>query len=170
MMTWMARGTMIASWLYYTFTMGFMWISGIAGSTDLFWECMGFPTNLPLPPTWTLLLGLFVSAFTVWGLGFIYLSVEKIIKADAKQDFLVLSKLLQNIATGLICFWLGYNLLTGLLPILTLMHIAPEQQPEWGWDPLNINIVFVILAISSFAIANAFKRAWLLEDENKHFL
>lgn len=166
----MARGAMIASWLYYTFTLGFMWISGIIGATETFWEGMDFPTSLPLPPTWTLFFGLFISAFTVWGLGYTYFSVEKIIKADAKQDFLLLSKLLQNIATGLLCFWLGYNLLTGFLPALILMHIAPEQQPEWGWDPLDIDIVFIILAIAFFAIASAFKRAWFLEDENKHFL
>lgn len=166
----MARGAMIASWMYYSITLGIMWISGLIGSKEYFWETLDFPTYLPLPPTWTFLCGLLVSAFTVAGLGYLYFSVEKIIKSNAKQDFLLLSKLLQNIATGLICFWLGYNLLTGLLPYIILLHIAPEQQPEWGWDPLDIDILFLILAIAIFAIASAFKRAWFLEDENKHFL
>lgn len=170
MSKWVARGAMIASWLYYSITLSFLWQSGLMGKPEAFWEFMEFPTNLPLPPAWILICGVLISIFTISGLAYTYISVEKIIGANEPQDFLLLSKLLQNISTGLLCFWLGYNLLTGLIPMLTLLHIAPEQQPDWGWDPLDIDIVFVILAAVLFAIARAFRRAWFFEDENKHFL
>ena len=39
-----------------------------------------------------------------------------------------------------------------------------------GWDPLDLDIILLIVGIVILAISQTLERAWVVEDENKHFI
>ncbi|MCF6322599.1 MAG: hypothetical protein L3J32_12650 [Rhizobiaceae bacterium] len=129
-----------------------------------------FPVNLPLPPLWTYLTGVLMTLMALGGLAFAYLSIERILRSDLHQNFSLLGNSLRNTSLGILAFWLGYNLITGLLPILFTLHLTPEQNPPREWDLVDTDTVLLIVAIAMFAISKALHNAWVIEDENKHFL
>jgi drug/metabolite transporter (DMT)-like permease len=165
-----ARLAMVASFIYYSVTLGVFWVAAFLGDQNRFWQFLEFPENLPMPPIWTYWAGILMSLIALSGLAFSYLSIERIFRSDLRQNFLLLSRAFKNTSLGIMAFWLGYNLITGLLPVLFALHLQQDQHPPLDWDPLDTDIILLIIAIAMFAISKALHHAWIFEDENKHFL
>jgi hypothetical protein len=53
-----------------------------------------------------------------------------------------------------------------------VLSLSAERPIDFSfdWDPLDIDIVFAIIAIVLLAVSQTLHRAWLAEEENKHFL
>jgi hypothetical protein len=165
-----AKTAMLISYLYYLAALSYMWIGQILGLHNDIWDIFDFPIMAESPPMWTLIIGLGVSASALYALGSAYLGVWSILKGGREQDFRKLARNLRKIAWGLLGFWLSYNILSGALPYLITIHIPDKSEFDFGWDPLDLDIVFAILGIALLAISQTLERAWIAEDETKHFL
>ena len=168
--TLIARLAMMASLAYYTLAMGIIWISALTGSTEEIWEAFDVVESAAAPPMVSILTGTLASMATLVSLAVAYWSVEKTLSGGREQDFLALAAHLRRIALGLMGFWLGWNLLTGVMPTVLTWHLPAEQVPEFDWDPLDLDIILLILAIALYAISRVLQRAWAVEEENRQFL
>lgn len=165
-----ARLAMVTSLAYYSLTLAVAWFTALLGSTEVLWDVFEVSPNATSPPVWTLLIGLAVSSITLFALGMAYWSIEKILRGGQGQNFLQLSRRLKRVALGLMLFWFGYNILSGAIPVLLTTHLPANQQPEFDWDPLDTDIILLIVGIALYAISHAILRAWTIEEENKQFL
>ena len=169
-MTIFAKIAMVLSWSYYTLFLGYHWGGQLLGLHNEIWEMYDFPVQQVSPPTWTILVGFLVSALTVLSLGIAYLSGWKILDRSATENFRFLAQKLGTMAWGLIGFWIGYNVLSGAVQLLIAVDLSSTEGFDFGWDPLDFDIIFAITGVILLAIARSLERAWLAEDEVKHFL
>jgi len=168
--TLLARLAMLASLSYYAITICFVWI--ISFLEPEFLMEVFLETTAP-PPGYAplvMVLGIAFAGLALVSLGWAYWSIEHMIRGGEQQDFLVLSARLKNTAIGLIGFWIGYNLLTGLVPALLALQLEASADFLYDWDPLDTDIVLLILGIALFAVSRSLHRAWEVEEENKQFL
>jgi len=129
-----------------------------------------FSTAGLVPPGWTLLICLLVTLVALLSLGWAYRGAWRILAGGIGQDFRALAANMRGLAWGLIGFWIGYNVLAAVLPHLIVIGLRSTDRFEFGWDPLDLDIVFFIVGIVILAISRTLERAWMAEDENKHFL
>lgn len=165
-----AKIAMTLSWLYYAVGFGQVWIGQLLGLHNEIWDAFDFPQQESGPPIWTLIVGLLVTAAGLLSLGIAYRNAWSILDGGPEQDFRNLGANLRRVAWGLLGFWLGYNLLSGAMPYLIVIEVESTRGFDFGWDPLDLDIVFVILGIVLLAISKTFERAWRAEDETRHFL
>lgn len=165
-----AKAAMALSLAYYTVTLGYIWLGQLFHFHNDVWEAFDFPVQTESPPSWSLVIGLLVSLFTLLSLAGAYRGAWAILGGGANQDFRDLGRNLRHLAWGLIGFWLGYNLLSGVMQYLIVIELPSTEGFEFGWDPLDFDIVFAITGIVLLAISHTLERAWLAEDETKHFL
>lgn len=165
-----AQIAMVLSLSYYALDLGFIWIGQIVGFHNEIWDIYDFPMQTVSPPTWTLWVGIIVSALAISSLGMAYLSVWVVLEAGAAQDFRQLGKRLQKMAAGLIGFWFFYNVLSGGVQYLIIIDLKNTTDFDMGWDPLDLDIILLITGIAILAISQTLERAWVAEDETKHFL
>ncbi len=165
-----AQTAMILSLGYYSLTLTLVWVFALLGDGEGMWEMFDLPLQSMPPALWVMVLGTLVTLFTLISLGLAYSSLNRILKGGPEQDFRYLAKRLRHIAYGLLGFWLGYNLLVGLMPYLLALSHEPPLDIAFDWDPLDIDIIFAIIAIALLAISQTLNRAWEAEEENKHFL
>lgn len=168
--TIIARLAMVMSLAYYTITLAIAWSSGLLGAPEILWEFFEISQTATAPPAWTILIGIAISAATLTALGMAYWSIEKILRGGQSQDFLQLSRRLRRMSVGLMGFWFGYNVLSGTVRPLLTMHLPLDQRPDFDWDPLDVDIILLIVGIALFAISHVLHRAWTVEEENKQFL
>lgn len=168
--TLIARIAMVTSLAYYTLTLAIAWIAGLFGAPEVLWDFFEISEKAAAPPIWTILVGVVVSIGTLVSLGSAYWSIEKILRGGQGQDFLQLSIRLRRMSVGLMGFWLGYNILSGGMRMLLTLHLPAEQRPDFDWDPLEVEIILLIVAIALYAVSHALYRAWMVEEENKQFL
>lgn len=161
---------MTISLLYYASIFSMLWLGQIFGWHNDIWEMFDFPEQTTSPPLIALLFGMFVNFGALAFLGMTYLAVWRILDGGLTQDFRDLAVRLKRIGIGLFGFWLGYNLLTGAVQHLIVIGLENTEDFDFGWDPLDIDIVFAILAVAIFTIAQTLERAWVAEEETKHFL
>lgn len=161
---------MILSLAYYTLILAMIWITSFAGDHTDLRETFDLPNQDTDPALWVVIIGIACSALTLFSLALAYWSLHKILKGGRGQDFRRLGKNMRHSAFGLLGFWLGYNLLSALIPWLFSFTIPRPTDYQLDWDPLDVDIVFVILAITLLAISQTLERAWAAEEENKHFL
>jgi len=165
-----AKFAMVLSWAYYALVLGFVWLGQLFGLHNLIWEVFDFPKQEVTPPLWVLIIGASVSVLALFSLWTAYLGGWRILNGGPSQDFRYLSRHLRKLAWGLIGFWFGYNVLSGAVPLLLVVDLSTTEGFEFGWDPLDIDIVFAITGIVLLAISRTLERAWIAEDEVKHFL
>jgi hypothetical protein len=165
-----AQIAMILSLGYYTLTLMLAWILALLGNGEVVWDAFDLPIQSTPPALWTLIIGVLFTMFALFSLGLAYWSLNGILKGGRQQDFLQLAQRLRQTAFGLFGFWLGYNMLSGLMPYLLSLSLEPPLDAAIDWDPLDIDIVFAIIAIALLAISQTLNRAWEAEEENKHFL
>jgi len=166
----LAKTAMSLSLIYYVVLLGFLWIGQMAGLHNDIWEMFDFPAQPTSPPFWTLLIGLVVTIFALVSLGAAYLAVWRILNGGRTQDFRDLAQRLRRVGLGLIGFWLGYNILSGVLQYLIVIGLENTDGFEFGWDPLDLDIIFFIIGIALLAISQTLERAWQAEEENKQFI
>ena len=169
-MNLLAKTAMVISWLFYAMTFCGLWIGQLFGWHNEIWDMYDFPYQPTSPPTWAMLIGLAVTVGALTGLFIAYRSVWRILNGGTTQDFRDLARHLKQVAIGLLGFWLGYNLLTGAVQYLIVIGIDTTDEFDFSWAPLDLDIVFAIIAVALFAISKTLERAWLAEDETKHFL
>jgi hypothetical protein len=165
-----AQLAMAISLIYYTLGLGFIWLGQILGFHNEIWDMYDFPAQSVSPPMWALCIGLLVSALGMLSLGMAYFSVWRVLEGGAEQDFRDLGQRLRRMAAGLIGFWFFYNLLSGAVQYLIVMGLDNTEGFDMGWDPLDLDIILLIVGIAILAISQTLERAWVAEDENKHFL
>ncbi len=165
-----ARAAMTLSLAYYTLTFGYIWIGQLLSFHNEIWEVFDFPVQPTSPPAWTLIIGLLITAMALWSLANAYRGGWVILSAGPEQDFRDLGKNLRRIAWGLLGFWVGYNVISGVMQYLIVIGLTDLDGFEFGWDPLDLDIVFAIIGVVLLAISQTLERAWLAEDETKHFL
>ncbi|MFK7836197.1 MAG: hypothetical protein AB8B60_08245 [Sulfitobacter sp.] len=165
-----AKGAMAASLIYYALTLGYVWVGQLLGVHNEIWEVFDFPIQFTTPPAWTLVVGLLVTVFSLLSLASAYRGAWIILGGGPDQDFRDLGKNLRRVAWGLLGFWFGYNLISGGMQYLIVIGISDLEGFEFGWDPLDLDIVFAIIGVVLLAISQTLERAWLAEDENKYFL
>lgn len=165
-----AKICMVLSLAYYAIIFGSIWVGQLLGMHNEIWDTYDFPTQTTSPPVWTLIVGLLVTVFAILSLAWAYRGVWAILAGGPDQDFRALGRYLRRVAWGLIGFWLGYNLLSGAVQFLIVIGLPSTEGFDFGWDPLDFDIVFAIMGIVLLAISQTLDRAWQAEDENKHFL
>ncbi len=169
-MALLAKIAMVLSWTYYTVTLGYVWIGQLFGLHNEIWDVYGFPIQDVVPPLWTLLVGFAVSLLAILSLGMSYRGGWRILNGGPTQDFRDLGENLRRMAWGLIGFWISYNLLSGAVQHLIVIGLPTTSGFDFGWDPLDFDIVFAITGVVLLAISQTLERAWVAEDETKHFL
>ena len=169
-MNMIAKVAMSLSLLYYVASYGYIWIGQLIGIHNEIWDVFGFPTHAASPPAWTLVVGLCASGFAVASLAGAYFGAWQILAGGPGQDFRSLGKNLRRIAWSLLGFWIGYNQISGAMQYLIVIEISNLDGFDFEWDPLDLDIVFAILGVVFLAISQTLERAWLAEDETKHFL
>lgn len=170
MMNIFAKLAMALSLVYYTLVLTYLWVGQLLGIHNEIWDAYDFPIQEVPPPAWTLIIGVLVICFGVGSLAHAYRGAWIILDGGPSQDFRDLAKNLQRIAWGLLGFWIFYNIELAGMPYLISIGIRDLEGFYFGWDPLDINIIFAIIAIVLLAMAGTLERAWLAEDETKHFL
>lgn len=165
-----AKIAMLLSLSYYTISLMLAWILALFGDGSEVWDIFGLPIQSTPPALWPLIVGILFTLLTLVSLGLAYRSLNKILNGGREQDFRHLAQSLRHVAFGLFGFWLGYNFLSGLMPYLLLQSLDPVLDVAIDWDPLDIDIIFAIIAIALLAISQTLNRAWEAEEENKHFL
>lgn len=165
-----AKAAMLLSSAYYALTFGYIWLGQLFGFHNDIWEAFDFPVQDMSPSAWSLIVGLLITVFAIGMLAVAYHGVWKILDGGASQDFRDLGANLRRVAWGLIGFWLGYNLISAVMQYLIVIGLPSTEGFDFGWDPLDLDIVFAIIGIVLLAIAQTLERAWLAEDETKHFL
>lgn len=165
-----AKGVMALSLIYYVFVFGYIWIGQLLGLHNEIWDAFDFPIQATSPPAWTLVVGLAITGFALFALASAYRGAWIILGGGPDQDFRNLGKNLRRVAWGLLGFWLGYNLISGAMQYLIVIGVPDLNGFEFGWDPLDLDIVFAIIGVVLLAISQTLERAWLAEEETKHFL
>ncbi|MEL6573934.1 MAG: hypothetical protein AAFQ64_19985 [Pseudomonadota bacterium] len=166
----LAKIAMVASFLYYCAGFSWLWFGQMIGAHNEVWDTFGFPAQAASPPLWSMVAGLTFTLIGMAGLLYAYLGVWRILDGGSGQDFRALARRLHMIAKGLFGFWLGYNLVTGVTQFLIVSGLESTEGFDFGYDPLDTDVLFLILSIALFAIANVMHRAWEAEEENKLFL
>ncbi|MGC3939647.1 hypothetical protein ACOTTU_17725 [Roseobacter sp. EG26] len=169
-MTYFAKTAMILSICYYCIILGVLWIGQILGVHNGIWEAFDFPQQDTSPPVWTLIIGLIMTGTALCCLASAYRAAWTILGGGPKQDFRDLGQNLKRMAWGLIGFWVGYNLVSGVMQYLIIIGLPSTDGFEFGWDPLDLDIIFAIVGVVLLAISQTLERAWLAEDENSQFL
>ncbi len=161
---------MAVCFLYYALLLLTLWLGGIFGLHNDLWMVFDLPAQ-PEPPSLALhLAGLGFSLIYLGGLGVAFGALGRIIAGGAGQDFRLLARRLRRLSLGLIGFWVGYNLIGGLVPWMLSRYLADTKGLELEWDPLDIDVVFLVIAVAIFAISGSLRRAWEAEEENRLFL
>lgn len=161
---------MILSWGYYLAVVSVTWGGQALLLHNDVWEMFDLAPVAARPPGWVVLSGLAVAALMPGSLGAAYIAVWRILSAGPGQDFRRMGGRMRRLAWVLIGFWAGWNLMTGAILAL-LIHVHPgEDGTAFAWDPLDNDIVFPIVAMAFIAISREMERAWLAEDETRHFL
>ncbi|WP_371224648.1 hypothetical protein [Roseovarius sp. 2305UL8-3] len=161
---------MILSLSYYILAIGGIWLGQLLGWHNDIWEFYDFPIQPGSPPAWALVAGLVISAAALASLGVAYIGVWRILSGGPDQDFRQLAQNLKRLGLGLIGFWLGYNVLSGAVQHLIVLHLNNTEGFDFGWDPLDLDILFFIIGTAVLAIGRTMQRAWAAEDEVQHFL
>ena len=170
MLNLFAKIAMVLSLAYYTLAIGEIWLGQLLGWHNDIWDMYDFPIQAQSPPVWTLLVGLGVTIGALLSLGMAYFAVWRILSGGAGQDFRGLARNLRRLGLGLLGFWLGYNLLSGVVQHLIVIGLDSTEGFDFGWDPLDLDIVFFITGAAILAIARTMARAIEAEDEVRHFL
>lgn len=165
-----AKVVMTLSLAYYALTHGYVWLGQLLSFHNEIWEVFDFPEQAESPPVWALIVGLVMSLCAISSLAISYRGAWSILNGGSSQDFRVLQGNMRHMAWGLIGFWIGWNLITGVMQHLIVINLKSTDGFDFGWDPFDLDIVFAITGIVLLAISTTLKRAWLAEDENKHFL
>lgn len=165
-----AKCAMGLSWLYYVIWAGQMWLGQFLGWHNDIWRAFDFPRQDHSPPLWTMGVGVVVTIVGLVGLTVVYRGAWRILDGGPQQDFRVLGRNLRGMAVGLLVFWAGYNLLAAGVQYLVILAMPDTAGFTFRWDPLNVEILFLILGVVLLAISGTFERAWQAEDETKHFL
>lgn len=169
-MVLLAKVAMVLSYCHYTVTLGWIWLGQIFGFHNDIWEAFDFPAQSSSPPTWALTIGTLVVFFMLCSLGISYLSGWKLLNEGVGQDFRLLGVRLKRISLGLLGFWFAYNLQAGGIQYIIAFDVQDTTAFDFGWDPLDTDIIFAIVAIILLAISQTLNRAWEAEEENKYFL
>ncbi len=169
-MSFLAKAAMALSMTYYLFIFGFLWIGQMLGLHNEIWDIFEFPIQPSSPPVWTLMIGLILTLLALLSLAGAFRGAWLILNGGQGQDFRDLARNLRRMAWGLIGFWIGYNVISAVMPYLIVIGLDSTEGFEFGWDPLDLDIIFAITGVVLLAISQTLGRAWQAEDENKHFL
>lgn len=167
---WLARLAMLSSLLYFSIDLGLTFFPPIAGDPGYLWEELDIPQSLAAPPLAVLLAGIFTAGAALSALAVAYWSIERILHSGPGQEFSGLAVRMRTLSLCLLGFWAGYNLLISSMPVLATAHLPEEYQSGFEWDPFDIDIILVVIAVALNAISHSLRRASLVEEENKHFL
>lgn len=170
MLNLFAKIAMVISLGFYVVALGAIWLGQMLGWHNDIWDLYDFPIQADSPPMWTLLIGSLVTVLGLISLGAAYLGIWRILSGGPGQDFRALARNLKRLGLGLIGFWLCYNILAGGVQYLIAIDVQDTSDFEFYWDPLDLDIVFVIVGIGVLAISRTMERAWRAEDEVQHFL
>ncbi len=170
MVRFLVLGAMIASWCYYALGVLRAWGSEVFGVPGSIHELFDFEAG-PVPlPGLLIAFGLLVSLAMLASLALAYWSIWKILQAGPQQAFNHLGRRLNHLGIGLVGFWLFWNVLTGVFQAVLAQYATAATAAEYGWDPLDLDIVFPIIGSSVFLIGRMMDRAWKAEEENSQFL
>ena len=169
-MTFFAKTAMALSLTYYFTLFGYVWVGQMLGHHNAVWDMFDFPEQPTSPPFWTLVVGLVLTLLALSSLAGAFWGAWSILRGGRDQDFQDLGSNLRRMAWGLIGFWIGYNVISLVMQYLIVIGLESTEGFEFGWDPLDLDIVFAITGVVLLAISQTLQRAWLAEDENKHFL
>lgn len=169
-MSFFAKFAMVASFLIFSIDMTYLWVGQIAGWHNEIWSMFDFPPQESAPPLWSLLVGVVISVFGLTCLAMTYSGIWQILNGGPGQDFRDLARRMRRIGFGLIGFWAAYNLLVGLLPWLITANLSDRSDFDFVWDPLDIDLLILLMGIAILAISQTLRRAWEAEEENNAFL
>ncbi len=169
-MNMLAKTVMVLSIVYYGLDLSYLWIGQLFGLHNEVWETFGLPQQVGSPPMWKLLVGTGATIATLASLILAYASLWTILSGGTNQDFRLLAKSLRYLAFGLFGFWFGYNILVVGAVIMFAQGVGFQENMSIEIDPLDIEIVFLIISIVVFAVSKTLQRAWEAEEENQQFL
>ena len=166
----LAKIAMVLSFAYYALTMAYVWIGQLLGWHNDIWDLFDFPIQDGSPPLFSMLIGIATVIFALGMLLLAYVGIWRILNGGPQQDFRALSSHMHRLGWGLIGFWAGFNFLAGVVQIFVAIGVQDRGSFDLSYDPLDLDIVFLILGIAILAIAHTLQRAWEAEEENQAFL
>lgn len=169
-MRFLARLAMAASWL--VIAVGFLLelAAGLAGQVEVLYDLADLPVDLPAPPGWSVAALAVAGVVTLAALALVYWRFHHVLRAATANDFGALARHIGGAGTGLVLFWVAFQAVTRGAPALMVLHVAPETRPEMDWFLLDLDIIFLVLAVVLWALASSLRKAAEIDDENRHFL
>ncbi|SFI65438.1 hypothetical protein [Celeribacter neptunius] len=145
-------------------------LSLLMGDVGPLFDLMDLPVDLPRPPLMVLsgAFGLFV--ILAAGLLAALWALYKLLNVAGRGDFRALSSYLSRGGQGLILFWFGYATLSYAYPFAMLWNVPRADWPMVEWFPFNLDAVALVIGVVFLALAEAFRKADAIEQENQAFI
>ncbi len=170
-MSLLARIAMVIVMSVFSFGIAILWITAFLGEYEMLFDTMELPLDTPAPPVWSLWLGEVMMLVPLTALGAAFWAMHRIIAQAGKDEvFVTMADQLHRCAVAFVVFWCGNIAVVTLLPVALLSQIPYADWPEWELFPIDLDVVFLVLAVAFFAIANALRRAQEVADENRQFI
>lgn len=165
-----ANLAMVACWAFLAFGVGVIVIATALGHYGAFYDVFDLPGDLPPPSGGMVVLtcGMIVLALVL--LGGAFLSFSRLLRAADAADFNALGRWLGQGGGYLIAFWVVLTVISRVMPFPMMSGIAPEDQPEVDWIPLDLDLILLVLGIVMLGVSGTMRKAAAIEQENSEFL
>lgn len=169
-MTWIARLAMLVTLAYFAFGWAVLWATAFLGHADMLADTFDMPMDMPAPPVGALLLGMTTMWPALISLGVGFWALDRILMLRDIQDFARMGGHLRRCAFAFLAFWLLHTLNVAVLPMILTWHLPSDAGPAYELFDLDIDIVFLVLAVVFLAISRSLTHAQIIADENSQFL
>ncbi|GAA6179682.1 MULTISPECIES: hypothetical protein [unclassified Shimia] len=166
----LARLAMLVTILVFSFGVAVLWITAFLGETEMLMDTLELPLDTPVAPMWALIVGLGMMLLALGCLAAAFWALDRILVLRDPRGFATLALYLRRCAYAFMAFWVSNTVILSLLPVLLTLHLPAEQRPTSELFPLDIEIVFLVLAVVFLAISQSLRQAQDIADENSQFL
>ncbi|MGI9482588.1 MAG: DUF2975 domain-containing protein [Hyphomicrobiales bacterium] len=161
--------------MFFTAALALSWGMAIAGDTEQifdFFHCQeaGSP---PMPLTgWQIATGIAFTGFMLASIGVFFWSVHRFFRHVSSGDYFgqKVTVLIRRVSICLICFWLSFMLIEGVLPYILTLGFPPEKRAVLEIAILDLEVMFLITGITFYVISKILGEAHELVEENRKFI
>ncbi len=165
-----ARLAMLITIAYFTFGWAVLWIATFLGETEMIADAFDLPPEMPAPPVWALIVGMAMMWPALGSLALGFWALDRILMLRNPLDFAGMGQHLRRCAYAFFGFWLLNTLNVSMQPVVLSQHLPVEMRPEFVLYDIDIDVVFLVLAVVFLAISRSLNQAQEIADENSQFL
>ncbi len=165
-----ARIAMLGSWGILSVSIVVILVQTALGDPVPMLDLVDLPLDLSNPPGWSFVTGAAFVLFAIASLGAAYWQLHRVLQRASANEFAALADHLRQCGRALMWFWVAFSLISRVQPFLMLWNVPLADQPEVEWFPLDLDIIFLVLAVALWSVAGTMRQAAVIDDENRHFL